>query len=178
MDCFLISITILFTTMLILLFVAYMSYSFFVLYFCISDWNIFSKCDESNLILYTILSYIVNFITPHIFCCCGSCDGIIDIEIISLSYCTYLFIIYSALLSWGGVELFNKSCDLKESNLWKLNFVMIILYGIIVLGVILISLYKLISKCYQNFTENKTICYDNKLDNNKEEDLIEKIDEI
>lgn len=175
MDCCLISITILLTTMLITLFVSFMSYSFFVLYFCISDWNIFSKCDESNLILYTILSYIINFITPQLFCCCYSNDGIMMDEIINLSFCTYLFIIYSALLSWGGVELFNKSCDLKGSNLWKLNFVMIILYGIIVLGVILIGLYKLISKCYQNFTETKTICYDNKLDNNKIETQIDKI---
>ena len=175
MDCFFISITILLTTMLITLFVSFLSYSFFVLYFCMSDWNIFSKCDESNLILYTILSYIINFITPQLFCCCSSYDGIMMDEIINLSFCTYLFIIYSALLSWGGVELFNKSCDLKGSNLWKLNFVMIILYGIIVLGVILIGLYKLISKCYQNFTETKTICDDNKLDNNKIETQLNEI---
>src|SRR6056300_596141 len=101
MDCFFISITILLTTMLITLFVSFLSYSFFVLYFCMSDWNIFSKCDESNLILYTILSYIINFITPQLFCCCSSYDGIMMDEIINLSFCTYLFIIYSTLLSWG-----------------------------------------------------------------------------
>ena len=100
----------------------YIAYIVFGIISLIEDYGLSNDCKNSNLWEYVLVAIILS--TSNFKLETSETDNIIT----SCSLIVILGIMNICLFVWGGVELWNKSCDeLGDSNLWKIGLVSFIL---------------------------------------------------
>ena len=101
---------------------ASISYLVFGIIFLINDYNIAKNCNGSSLWAYVLVALILSFSRTN-------SKNVRD-DKNNVNYCVLvcLGLVECGLAIWGGIELFDKSCnDLKETDLWKFGLVTFIL---------------------------------------------------
>ena len=107
----------------------------FGIIFLVNDWDIYKACSGSNMGPYVIVALILTGGNGRV----AKKD---DKEIAEM-IATYIFyfLLNVGLASWGGVELWQKSCtDLKDTNLWKFSLAIFILQTVSAVIIILIPI--------------------------------------
>lgn len=91
------------------------AYIVFGIMYLVQDYDIAHDCKESNLWAYVLTAIILAWIRSGAKnTSSGSDSGITFCMLVCLG------IIEAGLAIWGGIELWQNSCDdLRESNLWK-----------------------------------------------------------
>ena len=104
---------------MIALFGSYIAYLVFGIIFLVKDYHVANSCEGSSLWAYVLVAIILSASPAkakqnkegeefHVILCTLFCVGLIE----------------AGLAIWGGIELWNKSCDdLSDSNLWKFGLV-------------------------------------------------------
>lgn len=111
------------TVLLLGLIASAVSYIIFGIIFLIQDYGVANDCKGSNLWEYILVSLILVIPTAGVKS---------DNTLVLIIMCACIGIINLSMSVWGGIELWNYSCDdLKDSNLWGLGVASFILQLII-----------------------------------------------
>tara|TARA_Y100000991_G_scaffold215698_1_gene207548 strand:+ start:4472 stop:5062 length:591 start_codon:yes stop_codon:yes gene_type:complete len=95
------------------------SYIVFGIIFLVNDYNVAKSCNSSGLWAYVLTAIILSVMRSNAK---TSSDDNNKSNTICVLFC--LGLIETGLAIWGGLELWNNSCeDLKESNLWTFGLV-------------------------------------------------------
>ena len=132
---------------------ACVSYVVFGIMYLVQDYNIAHDCNGSSLWEYVLVAMILAL--GH-----GGAKNDNDNSIGVVMIC--LGFIDLGLAIWGGIELFEKSCDdLQESNIWKFGLAVFIFQ--LILTALCLVVVPLILIC--------GVCFDSKSENISSEDL-------
>lgn len=132
---------------------ACISYVVFGIMYLVQDFKIAHDCNGSSLWEYVLVAMILAL--GH-----GGAKSDSDHSIGIIMIC--LGFIDLGLAIWGGIELFDKSCDdLQESNIWKFGLVVFIFQ--LFLAVLCLVVVPLLLIC--------GVCFDSKSENISSEDL-------
>ena len=102
------------TLSFIIIFIGAILYLIFGILYLVQDYDLANDCKGSNLWVYVLVAIVLSFSR---FGSKNSNDENNNINICIL-FC--LGLIEMGLAIWGGIELWDKSCEnLKDSNLWK-----------------------------------------------------------
>ena len=95
------------------------SYIVFGIIFLVDDYNVAKSCESSSLWAYVLTAIILSVMRSNAKNSSDDNDKSVTICILF-----FLGLIETGLAIWGGLELWDKSCDdLKESNLWTFGLV-------------------------------------------------------
>jgi hypothetical protein len=98
------------------------SYLVFGIMYLVQDYDLANDCKGSNLWAYVLTAIILSLSR-------GNAKNMYDDDG-NLSICTIIFmgLIELGLSIWGGIELFDKSCDdLHDSNIWRFGLATFVL---------------------------------------------------
>ena len=111
------------TVLLIGLLASVLSYIIFGIIFLIQDYGLANDCEGSNLWEYVLVSLILTIPTASVKS---------DNTLVLIIMCVCIGITNLSMSVWGGIELWDYSCDdLKYSNLWSVGVASFILQLII-----------------------------------------------
>lgn len=128
-------------------------YITFGIMFLVQDYNVAGDCKGSSLWEYVLVAMILA--CSHVSVKSDKDDGGVFLPLLMC-----LGIVDLGLAIWGGVELFEKSCDdLSDSNLWKFGLaVFVIQLFLAVTSLIIIPVILICSICLnENNTEESSI---------------------
>lgn len=109
----------------------------FGILFLVQDWDEYRSCSGSSLGPYVIVALVLSWSNGNAANSSKKEDSSIEFFFRILIY----FLLNTGLAIWGGIELWEKSCDdLKDTNLWKFSLAIFILQIISVVILLLISL--------------------------------------
>jgi uncharacterized membrane protein len=126
---------------------ACISYIVFGIMYLVQDFKIAHDCNGSSLWEYVLVAMILAL--GH-----GGAKNDSDHSIGIIMIC--LGFIDLGLAIWGGIELFDKSCDdLKESNIWKFGLVVFIFQLFLAaLCLVVVPLFLICGVCFDSKSEN------------------------
>lgn len=109
------------------LFAGAISYIVFGIMYLVQDYDIAHDCKDSSLWAYVLVAIILSLSRGNAKNAVAEDDDIASVQS-TICTCVCLGLIESGLAIWGGIELWDKSCDdLSDSNLWTFGLVTFIL---------------------------------------------------
>ena len=108
----------------------------FGIMFLVQDWDAYTSCSGSSIGPYVIVALVLTWGNSNAARSNKEGSSVIEL-ILSLLVC---FLLNTGLAIWGGIELWDKSCDdLRNTNLWRFSLAIFILQVISATTALLIS---------------------------------------